>query len=315
MAAVMRRSAVILAVIVSAFAGIVAARNARDARPDHLLEDIAAMAASTTNDDRHAAVVRMLVARRLSYTVETFTLERPIGREPRTDGRNIVVTHGPRRGPILVVGAHYDAARLQDGSLSAGAVDNAASSVIIAKLASALSGEALGAQVRFVWFDMEELGLQGSAAYLRTHSSEPLGRMVNLDINAYGDTIMFGPSRTNDNSALRRALVMTCADESVDCVAFPQMPPGDDRSFASAGIAAMSIATLPALEAHQLWLLSHARPAETCRDTIAARVLRIIHSSEDKRDLVEPESIERTLRVVLSLVRTLTRRPSSARGW
>jgi Zn-dependent M28 family amino/carboxypeptidase len=47
-------------------------------------------------------------------------------------------------GPeLVVIGAHYDAARLPDGSLSRGAVDNAASSVMLVRVAEALRAEKL----------------------------------------------------------------------------------------------------------------------------------------------------------------------------
>src|SRR4029077_9505641 len=151
-------------------------------------------------------------------------------REPRTAGRNIVITLGAGAEEI-VVGAHYDAVRLADGSLSRGAVDNAASSVMLVRLAEALTREPIGIRVRIVWFDMEELGLIGSAQYVQKHAADRIAAMLNFDINAYGNTIVFGPSERTDNAALRRALVRTCAAEDVPCVPFPQMPPGDDRSF------------------------------------------------------------------------------------
>ena len=66
----------------------------------------------------------------------------------------------------IVVGAHYDAVRLPDGTLSRGAVDNAASSVILVRLAEALRTVDLPRQVKLIWFDMEELGLIGSRRYL-----------------------------------------------------------------------------------------------------------------------------------------------------
>jgi Peptidase family M28 len=65
--------------------------------------------------------------RRSPFEVETFTLDKQIGSEPRSQGRNLVVSLGAGHEHI-VIGAHYDAVRLSDGSLSHGAVDNAASS-------------------------------------------------------------------------------------------------------------------------------------------------------------------------------------------
>src|SRR5262249_48245262 len=148
----------------------------------------------------------MLTARKLSFNVEPFNLETPIRREPRTEGRNVVITLGDGAEDI-VVGAHYDAVRLADGSLSKGAVDNAASSVILIHLAQALASERLQKRVRIVWFDMEELGLFGSQQYLRRHVSDKIATMLNFDINAYGDTILFGPAERKDSTDLRRMFV------------------------------------------------------------------------------------------------------------
>ena len=107
---------------------------------------------------------------------------------------------------------------------------------------------------------MEELGLVGSARYVQQHASDRIVAMLNLDINAYGNTVVFGPSERPDNAALRRAFVQTCAAEDIACVGFPQMPPGDDRSFVKAGIPTISLGIVPAVEAHQLWLMMNAGP-------------------------------------------------------
>ena len=58
--------------------------------------------------------------------------------------------------------------------------------------------------------------------------------MLNFDINAYGDTIMFGPAERPESAALRRAFLETCAAADIPCVGFAQMPPCDDRSFVRA---------------------------------------------------------------------------------
>ena len=204
-----------------------------------LVEDAGRLTAATTNEARFDALTSMLRNRGLTFAVEPFTIEKPIGREPRTEGRNVVVTVG-EGADVIVIGAHYDAVRLADGSLSRGAVDNAASSVMLVRVAEALRAEKLAVRVRIVWFDMEELGLVGSAQYLKQHASERFAAMLNFDINAYGNTILYGPALP-ENTALRRTFVETCAAEDVACVGFAQMPPGDDRSFVKAGVPTISI--------------------------------------------------------------------------
>jgi hypothetical protein len=273
----------------------------QDPRLDGVAGDVARVASSATNDERFDAITALLRNRNLAFIVEPFTIGKTVGREPRTEGRNIVVTLG--EGPEdIVVGAHFDATRLQDGSLSRGAVDNAASSVLLVRLADALRHEKLGVRLRLVWFDMEELGLLGSEQFVRKHGSENIRAMLNLDVNAYGDTLLFGPSERADNSALRRTIVETCAAEDVPCVGFPQMPPGDDRSFVRAGVPTISLALLPAIEAHQLWLLmngggSHPTPGER------PPILRTIHTGEDTPGKVREQDMAIVFRFGLALVR------------
>jgi Zn-dependent M28 family amino/carboxypeptidase len=239
--------------------------------------------------------------------VERFTIDAPVRNEPRTEGRNIVVTVGNGTTHI-VVGAHYDAMRLADGSLSRGAVDNAASSVLLTRLAQALPSEKLGARVSFVWFDMEELGLRGSREYVRQHGSDGVSAMINFDINAYGDTILFGPSRESDSRGLRRIVVETCAAEDATCVAFPEMPPGDDRSFTNARVPTVSLAILPAVEAHQLWLLINNPTTAAPGAGNAPAILQTIHTAADTADKVSDESMEAMLRFAVRLVRTIAER-------
>jgi Zn-dependent M28 family amino/carboxypeptidase len=275
-------------------------------RPATLADDEASLAASTTNDARFDTLTALLRARNLPFTVEPFTIEAPLRGEPRTAGRNIVLTFGAGAEEI-VVGAHYDAVRLPDGSLSKGAVDNAASSVILVRLADAIKAESLPVRLRIVWFDMEELGLLGSAQYVKAHADRTTG-MLNFDINAYGNTILFGPSERTDNAGLRRAFVQTCAVEDAACIGLPQMPPGDDRSFIKAGIPAVSIGMVGAIEAHQVWLMMNAGKEASLAEGTVPVILRTIHTAADAPDKVDEERMAAMLHFAMTLVRSVTRR-------
>ena len=197
--------------------------------------------------------------------------------------------------------------RLADGTLSKGAVDNGASSVLLVRLAEALRADKLALRLRIVWFDMEELGLLGSARYVQQHASDRIVAMLNLDINAYGTTVVFGPSERTDYAALRRTFVQICAAEDVACVGFPQMPPGDDRSFVKAGIPTVSFGIVPAVEAHQLWLMLNGANAGLAQGTTPA-ILRTIHTAEDTSAKVDAETMARVFRFTLSLARTVAQR-------
>ncbi len=275
--------------------------------PATLAADVAGLAASTTNEARFDALTALLRARNLAFTVEPFTIEKPLRGEPRTAGRNIVLTLGAGAEEI-VVGAHYDAVRLPDGSLSKGAVDNAASSVILVRLAEAIKAESLPVRVRIVWFDMEELGLLGSAEYVKAHASDRVTAMLNLDINAYGNTILFGPSERPDNAALRRVFVETCAAEDAACIGLPQMPPGDDRSFMKAGIPTISFGMIGAIEAHQVWLMMNAGKEAGLAEGMVPGILRTIHTAADTPDKADEKRMAAMLHFALTLVKGVARR-------
>jgi Iap family predicted aminopeptidase len=271
-----------------------------------LVDDVRSVSSATTNEARFEAITSLLKARGLTFTSEPFTIDKPRDRKPRTDGRNIVVTLGQGPGDV-VIGAHYDAVRLPDGTLSRGAVDNAASSVLLVRLAETLRAEKLPLRVRIVWFDMEELGLLGSAQYVKQHAADRIVAMLNFDVNGYGDTVLYGPSQQTENAALRRSVVETCAAEETDCVAFAQMPPGDDRSFVAASIPTVSLAILPAIEAHQLWLMMNAGPNAGLAPGTTPAVLRTLHTPEDTVQKINAESMGTMLRFALSLVRRIAR--------
>ena len=270
-----------------------------------LTDDVRTLSSAATNEERFEALTKMLGSRKVPFTVEPFTIDKPARGEPRTEGRNVVATIGDGAREI-VIGAHYDAARLPNGSLSKGAVDDGAASVILMRLAERLLSERLQVRVRVVWFDMEELGLIGSQQYLRKHMSDPTMAMLNLDVDAYGKTILFGPERP-DNVELRRTFAQTCAVEDVSCLSFPQMPPGDDRSFVQARIPTVSIGVLPAVEAHQLWLMMNAGQNSGLAPGTTPPIFQTIHTAQDTPDKVNEDTMGMMVRFALALVRNLER--------
>jgi hypothetical protein len=275
------------------------------ASPVSLADDVGKLAAAKANEERFDALTGMLKARNIAFAVEPFTIDKQVGAEPRTGGRNIVVTIGDS-GDIILVGAHYDAARLRDGSLSRGAVDNAASSVMLVRLAEALLADRPQGRIRIVWFDMEELGLRGSARYVEAHASDRVRAMINFDINAYGDTILFGAPAGGENAGLRKAMLETCGKEEIDCVRFARMPPGDDRSFGKAAIPTLSLAILPAAEVHQLWLLLEGGAKSGLAEGTAPAIMRTIHTPDDGPEKVDGAAIARMHRFAGALVRQLS---------
>jgi Iap family predicted aminopeptidase len=273
-----------------------------------VVDDVGSLTAAADNDARFEAVTALLKARGVPFTVEPFTAPAGKRRDPRTTGRNVVVTLGGGREHILI-GAHYDAVYFADGSMSRGAVDNAASAVVLVRLAEALGRERLPIAVRLVWFDMEEGGLLGSQQYVAAHGADRPLAMLNFDINGYGDTVMFGQPQGSKAPAIDRAMALACAAEAIDCLRFPTMPPGDDRTFGKSGIPTLSIAVLPAIEAHQAWLTFNAREKSGLAPGATLPIMQTIHTPNDTLDKVQSPAIEQQVRLAVALVRQLATAP------
>ncbi len=274
--------------------------------PATLITEVGKLAASSDNDARFQAMASLLRAHNLPFTVEPFTIEKAVGAEPRTRGRNIVVSIGEGSEEI-VVGAHYDAIRIPDGSLSHGAVDNGAACVMLLHVAETLRADPPPVRVKIVWFDMEELGMLGSARYVEAHATDHIRAMVNFDIDGYGDTILFAPPPGGENAPLRRAFLDTCAEEEIDCVRFLRLPNGDDRSFGKANLPTLSVGLLPPTELHQMWLLMNAGVSGGLVPGTVPTIFRTIHTAEDVLAKVDGASIARVQRLAAALVRRLSR--------
>ena len=255
-----------------------------------------------SNDQRLAVLEEELRQRELSYSLQTF----PGGGadEGRSDGHNVVVSIGAG-APRVVVGGHFDADRLDDGTLSHGLVDNGAGVLVLLRVAEALRDAALRGTVHVVFFDMEELGLLGSRAYVEALDPAPGAVMVNVDIVGYGDTLLYGPGDLSAAHPLSGHVHRVCARHAVACVGTPRMPPSDDRSFRRAGIPAVSLAMLPADEAHRLWLVLNGSLSDPLRGALAPPILQTIHTARDTADKLEPAALTRAARIVTDLALAL----------
>ena len=257
-----------------------------------------------SNVARGEALQGILARLGIEFTLETLGIT-PRPNVPQSVGTNIVVTLGDGARDI-VVGGHYDAVMLGDGRLSRGAVDNAASAVILTRLAAALAEETLDHRVRIVFFDMEEIGLVGSRSYVEAHAGDDIAAMINLDVNGYGDTVFYGPVANQQGGDLPRAMESGCRVAMLRCMAFPQVPASDHLSFRRP-IPVLSISLLPAAEVEELATLFSASPEEQRAIGRTPAILRLIHTAEDTSAHIDPAGMALTLRATLELVRTLAR--------
>ena len=250
-----------------------------------------------SNAERLEALKTLLRERGLEFEIQPFENER------KEKGQNVIVTLGSGAQDI-VIGAHFDAVRLQDGSLSHGMVDNAAGAVVLTRVAEALRARRLKHRVRLVFFDMEEIGLLGSAHYVKSLESK-VAAAVNVDIAGYGDTLLFGPGRNEGNAEVYGAMWRTCAEQHFACMEFPNFPHGDDRSFQAAKIPNLSLAIVPAVEAHQLWLMLNGGKESGLAEGFLPPILKTIHTPGDTAEKLDAAAMTRISEAVVNLVMEL----------
>lgn len=96
--------------------------------------------------------------------------------------QNVVLTiPGKSSDKLIIVGGHYD---------GNGIGDNGSGLALMLANAVGLYGVTPAYDVKFVFFDAEEIGLKGSAAFVENMSSEDKDRtyyMINIDSIAFGD--------------------------------------------------------------------------------------------------------------------------------
>ena len=255
--------------------------------------------------ERGDTLLRLLQQRGLEPRVQEFP-NTATDREPRGVGRNLIVTVGEGRRDI-VVGAHYDVVRLREGGVTGGAVDNGAAAIVLTRVAETLERHDLDHRIRVVLFDLEEVGLLGSRAYVRDADPDRIAAMVNVDVVAGDDVLMYGPTTHDGNEVVYRSLRVTCADAPITCMSFPRYPASDDRPFQATGIPNVSLGMNEAIASHQMWLLLNAGAQSALRRDFVPNLLQIIHTSEDTIERVSRTAMIRVHNAVVALVLELDR--------
>ncbi|MFK0298018.1 M20/M25/M40 family metallo-hydrolase [Brevundimonas sp. NPDC090276] len=240
-----------------------------------------------SNSERMNVLVAQLRAAGFNPTVETFEGG---GRAGPMQGSNVVVTIGEGEKEILLT-AHYDAVKLRDGTMSQGVVDNAGSVVALIEAAKILKDKPLSHRVRVIFFDQEELGLVGAKKWIEAHGIANVAAVVNSDVAAYGDTMMYGQNNGAQSAFVTRAAQEVCAERALQCVGFPVYPPSDDRAFSAAGAPVVSLGFQDEIGAHQMWLAFNGGEDKGLAEGFTPKVFRVIHTSDDAVEAVEGATI------------------------
>jgi aminopeptidase S len=248
-----------------------------------------AITAGGDSSQRGAAITRQLEALGIPFRRQEFMAS---GRR----GVNIIAELPGSGTKKLLLGAHYDRV-----AVGRGAVDNASGCAAVLELLARLKTEPLRAwTVSAAFFDLEEIGLRGSQAYVEAAGPQELPtRFINFDVFGYGDTLwLMSPS--NDSFPVK-AFQQSARELSFPLRVTREYPPSDHLSFTRAGVEALSLSLLPAGEIEGI--LASLSGADQPEPGEQPRVLKIIHSPEDTLDKIDAPAIAKAVPVVVKALR------------
>jgi aminopeptidase S len=250
---------------------------------------VKAISSGADTKARGAAITKRLDELGIKYHLETFTYA-------DRQGENIVAELPAGKATTqLMLGAHYD--RVKDGE---GAVDNASGSAAVLELLAALKAKPLKEYaVTATFFDLEEIGLRGSAAFIKAREGKSLpSYFINFDVFGYGDTLWTMSSEQN-------ALAGLSVKAAAKAAKFPleigsKYPPSDHLSFIRAKVETLSFSLIDGSEIPAiLKVFNHEAPEKM------PRVLTIIHSPNDTADKIDGPAVARALLVVEEAIRLM----------
>ncbi|MFT4954966.1 MAG: hypothetical protein ACI8U3_001348 [Brevundimonas sp.] len=271
------------------------------AQDEAALREAVAAYEQPSNAERLAVLTGQLDAAGLAYEIQTF--EGGARGQPMT-GSNVIVTLGEGDRDLLLT-AHYDAVVLQSGELADGLVDNAASTVALIEAAKVLRDRDLNHRVRVIFLDQEELGLIGARRWIEANGTERVTAVVNSDVAAFGDTLMYGENNGERSAFVLTALREECADRGLTCVGFPVYPPSDDRAFIAAEVPVVSIGFQNRVGAHQMWLAFNGGENPGLAEGFVPEVFQLIHSEGDVIEAVDPATVALAADVYVDVITRL----------
>lgn len=184
--------------------------------------------------DHHAArdnIRDLFTSYGLDPHFETFTYS-------GATGYNVVaeLTGTVRPDEVYIVGAHYDSVS------NPGADDNASGVAGVLEMARVISRYESEATIRFIAFDMEELGLIGSGDYANDHRNENIRGMISMDMIAYDPGDQFRALLYGRTAPIKQALATALYDYAgIDSTIQGALDASDHAPFEQRGFSACLI--------------------------------------------------------------------------
>ena len=199
-------------------------------------------------------------------------------KEGKINSRNVITRIKGTKYPdqVIAITAHYDSVKF-----SSGAYDNASGSVGIMELFHHFVKNKPQRTMVFIWCGAEEMGLQGSKAYVKMHEEEIPNYLFCLNVDMIGVT-------------LGREIAVSTAEKSlVDYISYLSKEIGiplrssqgvyssDSTPFADSGVPATSFARIS--------------PEGGAK----------IHSRKDMIDFIKPHAFDSSLKMMLTFLNRL----------
>lgn len=247
--------------------------------------DVAAMADAEDDAGRRARLRQRLSAAGMPTTAQAFKYKsRP--------GENLIAeVSGDADLPLLLIGAHAD--RVDVGR---GATDNASGSAAVLALAERFHRTPLRHhRVKVAFWDLEERGLRGSAAYIAQGREKPV-LYVNFDVFGWGDRLwLMSPDADAPLvAASRRAAQAT----GLAITAGDRYPPSDHLAFLKAGWPAVSYSLVGGDEIDGILAEFAGRSPDPM-----PKVMAVIHSPNDTVEQIDPAAAARGIDAIEAALR------------
>lgn len=247
--------------------------------------DVADMASATDNAGRRAHLRKRLDAAGMTVNTQQFAYRDGMGENLIAD------VSGDAAQPLMLIGAHSD--RVSEGH---GATDNASGSAVALALAERFRAKPLQRhRVQVAFWDLEEEGLRGAAAYIADKREKP-ALYVNFDVFGWGDSLwMMTPDDAHPLVARSRDAAQA---HDLQITAGKQYPPTDHLAFLKAEWPAVSYSLVGAAEIPDILAVFSGRKPESM-----PKVMQVIHSPADTIEHVDADAVAKGIDAVEAAIR------------